>query len=144
MTCDDARQLLLTADLAELTPGGPMPLGAHLAGCADCRALAGRVLAAARVVQAERDRPPRRAAGALAEEARRAARARRRARRRWTAVPALAAAAVVVVLLVRDGTPPIPIPPRTVETTPLVDAPPGRHVAVFETGNPAIVVVWTF
>jgi hypothetical protein len=76
-----------------------------------------------------------------------ARRDRARSRRWWFAAgPALAAAAVASVLLVSH--PPAPPAPRaTVDLEPqtrgvLVASPPGRNVAIFQTGDPNIVIVW--
>ena len=40
MTCDDALAAMLDAELADLRPGHPAPLGLHLATCARCRQVA--------------------------------------------------------------------------------------------------------
>jgi len=75
---------------------------------------------------------------------------RRRAwRRRWAwRVAPLAAAAVLAVALiarreqVQQTPPPASAPP--IRSGLAVEGPPGRSVAVFQTDNPDIVVIWFF
>jgi hypothetical protein len=152
MTCDEAREALLEADLAELDGTAATPLAAHVATCAECRHLAERIVLGTDALGREREHRPRRPAGDAAAAARRDADRIRRVRRRWlAATPALAAAAVAVILLARSWTPGPPSgpfassPPATpVEPgLPLVAA-AAPTVAVFETANPKIVVVWQF
>jgi len=71
---------------------------------------------------------------------------RRHRRRRWLGVgPALAAAGLAGILLVGDraappGEPVIPSP----EPVPVVQPPTGTNVALMQTENPDIVVVWFY
>jgi predicted anti-sigma-YlaC factor YlaD len=145
ITCDEARDALLVADLAELDGSRPGSLAAHLAGCPLCQALADRVLAATDALRAERAVPPRRAPPAAATLARAEANRLRRARRaRWALAPILAAAGLAAVLLVRGGPEPgRPLAARPAPPPPLVESPAAK-VAVFTTDNPNIVVVWQF
>jgi len=144
MTCMEARAALLEADLEELRGTADTPLALHLRDCADCRAAAERVL---RVEGALGWRlaalAPRRGI------ARAPATPRRRRPWRW-AVPLAAAAGVGALLLVVTRPP----EPRPVEGRPAdvaqetggvsVRAPAGRNVAVFQTDNPDIVVIWFY
>jgi len=144
-TCETTRALLLEADPVELAGEGDGPLAAHLRTCVDCRAVAGRLLAVERSLAAALgESNSRRGAD---EAARRAIMAAHGAgwwrAARW--VPVAAAAALALVLLRRDRQvlpPPLPIAPApaALEVTP----PPGRTAAVFQTGDPNIVVVWFF
>jgi predicted anti-sigma-YlaC factor YlaD len=145
MTCDQAREALLTADLDQLNANRPGSLAAHLETCAACRSAADRIAAITRALQAERALPPSRPPARAASEARvEAGRLRRSRRARWGVVPLLAAAGLAAILILRDGAPPgQPLPPRAMASPPLVESAPGR-VAVLTTDNPAIVVVWQF
>lgn len=142
MTCLEARAALLEADLEELRGTADTSLALHLRDCADCRAGAERIL------QVE-DALGRRLA-ALAPRrgiARAPATPRRRRPWRW-AVPLAAAAGIVGLAVTRPG----PRPPGgdvggVPEPAPgriAVEAPVGRNVAVFETADPNIVIIWLF
>lgn len=144
MTCLDARAALLEADLEELRGTADTPLALHLRDCPDCRA------AAERIVRVE-DAMGRRL-GALAPRrgiARAPAAAPRR-RRPWRWAAPLAAAAGIVALVVTRAPEPRPEdhgPPdlATHEVGGVsVRAPAGRNVAVFQTDNPDIVVIWFY
>lgn len=149
MDCRAVRDALLEADLAELRGERESDLSRHLAGCADCRAAATRILQAEgallHALQAPEARRPIESvvAAARAEAARRAM--RRRAWRRW--VPLAAAAGLGALVWINRRDPPrLPPPPRDSgpTATVTVEAPPGRNVAVLKTGNPDIVVIWFF
>jgi predicted anti-sigma-YlaC factor YlaD len=145
LTCAEARDALLVADLAELEGRGDGPLAAHLTSCPACRALADRVVAATDALRAERAVQPRRspeAAAALAQAE--AGRVRRARRARRALAPVLAAAGLAAILLVRGGPEPDrPLAARPVPPPPLVES-AAANVAVFTTDNPTIVVVWQF
>jgi predicted anti-sigma-YlaC factor YlaD len=157
LTCAQARDALLEADLAELRGGSSAtPLAEHLATCADCRRMAERIVAATDALGRERMRQPRRAVGVAAAAARGEADRIRRTRRRWlAAVPALAAAGIAAIFLAR-GTPslsPAPSAPSAASAASAAAAAPAdiplvasmaHTVAVFKTANPNIVVVWQF
>ncbi len=157
MTCADARNALLDADLAELHRPSGTPLAAHLAACAECRRLADRVVGTTETLRRERMRRPGRAVDAAAGVARAEADRIRRARRRWLlAAPTLAAAGVAAVLLSRttifgprgaapaaSAAPAAPAASAAPADLPLV-ASAAHTVAVFKTANPDIVVVWQF
>jgi len=128
MNCDEARELLLEAELVELRGEGDSPLARHVTACAGCRAMAAHILSQTAALHAALERRP--------------AAKRRFAWRR--AVPVgLAAAAALALLLV----------PRTKETRVLPAAAVAPHegvvatasnVAVIQTQNPKITVVWYF
>jgi len=78
---------------------------------------------------------------------------RRRAQRRrwvWRVAPLAAAAVLAVVLIARREQVPQSLPPasapsiRSGRSGLAVEGPPGRSVAVFQTDNPDIVVIWFF
>lgn len=142
MRCEDARDLLLTADPAELDGRRPGPLASHLETCPACGAAAARIVAATRALRAERAvRPAAVAAATARAEALRLARARRTRR----AITTLAAAAgFAAILLLREGPHAgRPVAPGQIPSPPLVESNAG-HVAILTTDNPAIVVVWQF
>jgi anti-sigma factor RsiW len=146
MTCAEAREALLVADLAQLE-AATGALHEHLAACPGCRRDAARILAAHDALRAQVARP---APGAAADAARRAiaeGRALARRRRRWMVPLLVAAAGVAIVLLVpRDRAARAPAVAVTVTRPtppPLVEA-AGAHVAVITTRRPDITVVWQF
>jgi anti-sigma factor RsiW len=154
MTCAQAREALLDAEVAELSPSSGSPLAAHFAACAECRRLADRILLGTDALRRERSRRPREPADEAAPAARQEATRIRRMRRRWlAATPALAAAAVAAILLARSWGSRLPSAPAAASAAsaaagaptdlPLV-AGAAHTVAVFETANPKIVVVWQF
>ncbi len=147
MNCHDARLALLDADPAELHGESASALTHHLSQCGDCRVLSETLLAAQRgAARWMAERTPRRRLAAL--PSRRAATAGQRPRRRWPVLVAAAAAiAALIVTWPGDG-PPAPTrglgaPPPTISRI-AVEAPAGRDVAVFETRDPDIVIIWFF
>lgn len=143
--CTEARELLLDADLETLNGAGQSDLARHLSRCVGCRALAERVVRAeATVADALAGINPTKSTDALVAGARRAG-----PTYRWkplrVALPLTAAAALATVLLwprhaAWPGAPrPTPEPPRLA-----VEAPPGVNVAVFQTNNPKITVIWLY
>ena len=126
MTCDEAREAMLTAEPRELRAQGDGPLAAHLAGCPACATQArmlGSVL-------------PR-----LSDKVNR--RSRQRAAM-VVGVPAAAAAVVLGVFIARpdgDGgsvSPRATIPMNVVS----VDVKAGQHATVLKTSDPKVTVVW--
>lgn len=149
MTCADARTLLLTADPAELRGSTGSDLALHIATCAACRAEATLLLDAQaeleRALAAPAMQGAARAVGDVLSAAhRRRADARRRA---WT-IPIAAAAVIAGVVVVRSIHAPIdssrPASPPNPSHGVTVAAPPGRSVAVLQTDNPNVVVIWFF
>lgn len=152
MNCTTALDLILEADPAELRGERPSELATHLRSCEQCRAAAARVLEAERVLadvfasSAPGPSTPEAVTAATREAARRTAR-----RRLWSRGVPLAAAAVLggIAVLSRNRPPPPLLPTAvapSVTATPgvLVQGPPGRGVAVLQTDNPDIVVIWFF
>ena len=145
MTCAEARERMLEAERTDLSGATESELSLHLRGCARCRRAANRILEAERELW-----------GALAaatpvrgtEEA--VGTVRRRAQRRrwvWRVAPLAAAAVLAVALIARreqvqQTPPPASAPP--IRSGLAVEGPPGRSVAVFQTDNPDIVVIWFF
>lgn len=149
MDCTTAHELMLEADPQDLRDGSDSELGRHLATCADCRATARRIDAAEtalrRAVSGQR---PRRDIARVIATARAEGAHRTALRRRWQRWMPLAAAAGLVALVWigrRESvrvTAALPEPSGTAAVT--VEAPAGRNVAVLETPNPDIVVIWFF
>lgn len=149
MTCGEARTALLDADPADLRGETDTALAAHLGACTACRAAADAVLAteAAAAGWIAARMPQRGPAEAIA---RGHAAARRRRHRRWRWAASVAAAAGLVALLVARPAarrPPVNAHVAQAEPDPArvaVAAPAGRSVAVFETANPDLVIIWFF
>ena len=148
MTCAEARERMLEAERTDLSGATESELSLHLRGCVRCRR------AANRIVEAERELWGALAAATPergADEA--VALVRRRAQRRrwvWRVAPLAAAAVLAVVLIARREQVPQSLPPasapsiRSGRSGLAVEGPPGRSVAVFQTDNPDIVVIWFF
>lgn len=146
MTCAVAREWMLEAERADLAGATASELSAHIAGCAACRHAAREILAAERELEDILAKAaPRLGVEGIPQVA---ARQTRRRRLAWTA-PLAAAAVVAAVLVARRP----PLEPPTTLAGPVaaqpaagfaVEAPPGRTIAVFQTDNPDIVVVWFF
>lgn len=153
MTCATARTQMLTADPAELAGSTGSDLSLHIATCTSCRALGASLLEAqaelARAIDAtgEADgadgRDAVRSAIAVARRRRDDAR-----RRRW--MYPLSAAAVLagwMVMRYRDRTPvlpSLPVAPPAAGRGITVAPPQGRNVAVLQTDNPNVVIIWFF
>jgi hypothetical protein len=147
MTCTEAREALLSADLAEVR-AVTGPLYDHLAACATCRHDASRIVAAYDTLMHHVVRPSPDAARAAARRAIAEGRLLARRRRRQLVAPLLiAAAGVAIVLLVpRDRAAHAPAGAVAVADPalpPLVEA-AGSRVAVITTRRPDITVVWQF
>jgi anti-sigma factor RsiW len=148
MNCQTARNLLLTAEVAELQGRGDSELSRHLGSCGRCRALAAELVGTLgelrRELQAPEDSDIRSVRRAVLSAQRRRARARLLGR----VVPLAAAAGLAGLLLARRGPPPGVRPAAVQEETLVHDvtvtAPPGRNLAVWHTDDPNIVVVWFF
>jgi predicted anti-sigma-YlaC factor YlaD len=154
MNCTEVRDRLLEADLAELEGEVVTDLSLHLRRCTGCRAVAERLASQERSLAAALDavRPRMGVEEALARaEAESASRGRVLTfplRKAWGLVPLAAAAAVAGVLITSSGgqLPGEPIDVAAVRHAPVptVEESTGQNVAVFETENPDIVVVWIF
>ncbi|MFL5543056.1 MAG: hypothetical protein ACJ8J0_29035 [Longimicrobiaceae bacterium] len=149
MECAAARALLLEADPAELRGEGDSPLALHLRACAACRADADAILAG----EAELGTALRALATPSSDP--RVIPLRPRGSRRMRIVPAVGtlaalAATVAAVMLAR----PHAAPPggATAEqiarlmfpAPPVARAADGRSVAVLETSDPGVTVVWVY
>lgn len=150
MTCDEAYQRMLEADPEELQGEMDSPVSLHLRSCGRCRAVADRILRDEEnlrgMLSAVRSRiPPEDASKRAAWEAR-----LRHRRRVWYGLaPVAAAAGLAGIVLMSSGGPApgsfgdaVVVPPKA--PPPIVEAAPGQRVAVIETDNPHIVVVWSF
>ena len=142
MRCSDGRHLMLEAEPAELRGIGSSDLAAHLRACGACRGVAHQLLDGERVLRsALLDLRPDGSAAAAAQAA---IRTSRRRWRRLAFVPLAAAAGVAALLLLR----PEPFAPGTVPQLagppPIVEAPSGEDVIVYQTANPDVIVVWLY
>ena len=173
MTCEGVREQLLEASTTALAGRGESAVARHVRSCAACQAVAQRILDDTAQLQAGLDRlQPRMSkeeAVRLALEGRRAsvggptaargAGSRRVPRRwrQWAAIPVAAAAAITALVLtvgprdqrLEDAGPRAPaVPGATTAAVSLdelsVDIPEDGRVAVFETTNPTITVVWFY
>jgi hypothetical protein len=140
MTCHEARERILEAELDELAPGGESPLQRHLAECASCAA------AVRAVVEQERAlgvwlggvSGQRSAEGALPI---------RRLHRYWrpAAAVALVAAAGLAGLLLRRRPDPAQGPRAAPSPAPVVtqmEVASDRPFVVLSTANPDVTLVW--
>ena len=156
-TCDRYREALLEAEPDDLRGIGQTEVARHVRGCPACARAGTIILEATESLNAflsgvepvpDLDAVLRRAAtpegitpqpadlpGPVAPW---------RLSRRWAA---FAAAAAIAALLLLPGRPPPLPPPATLATRaplPTVESAPGQTVAVFETENPDITVLWFF
>ncbi len=157
MKCTDARGAILDADPAILQGLGDDPLATHIRACPSCARRAQAILreeAALSGALLRATRPPDldRILREVAEPGRHLEAGRRRwlmtgGGKRWgTALFPLAAAAVLAFLFLGrqptlPGTPYRPSPPPAGLD---VQAPPETNVAVLETKDPNITVLWLF
>ena len=128
MTCNEARQAMMTAEPRELLGGDSGALAVHIAGCPVCAETAKLLSSALSPLAARVNRRNRRRAAMV------------------VGIPAAAAAAAVVlgVVIARpDGdservTPHAPIPANVVS----VDVKAGQRATVLKTSDPTVTVVW--
>ena len=151
MNCETARELLLTADPAELEGSTGSPLADHLRTCPACRAAAEQLLTAHRALRDVLGAGQSANAGdEVVQAAIRSAERRRAAARRIRLGLPLAAAAVLagVLVLRRSPEPPSSPPVRDGGGLPArfaVSAPPGRNVMVLQQPDTShVIVVWFF
>ena len=140
--CQEAYELLLEAEPAELRGEGDLPLARHLASCAECAALAAGLRAQhEQLAQALTALTPAHPPRAVAR------------RRRWPVfIAPLAAAALLLLVLRQQGSWPRPRPEwpsldalePDVPTSTVVNAIGAAGVVVLQTRDPNITVVWTF
>jgi hypothetical protein len=148
MDCAAARALLLEADPAELRGEGDSPLAAHLRTCADCRAAADAILAG----EAELDAALR----TLARPSEGSRVIPLRPRHGWSRRIAPAAvsfaalaAAVAGVMLARPAAAPRGASTEQIArlmfpAPPVARAEAGRSVAILQTSDPGVTVVWVY
>jgi hypothetical protein len=156
MKCFEARLALLEEDLRTLMAEGDGPLAEHLRGCSDCQARAEVILRGEALLATELEKgvpqtdlariieiAGRREEGIIPFPARAAKWATRGPR--VAILPVAAAAAVAILFLSRPPSLPGPeFTPEPVSHGLGVEAPEGHSMAVLETGNPDIKVVWLF
>ena len=151
MNCSQAVELLLEADVEDLEGCGDSQLGGHIRLCADCAAVAQRLLAEQlelqRLLRAEHPRTG--VEVALAAAGKRAVAAKRRRRIGQAAVPFVAAAGLAGILLTDlDGNRALGaawVAPDRASVGLDIETPAGQNVAVFELEDrPDIVVVWFY
>jgi hypothetical protein len=148
--CPDMRERLLEADPAELRGEGDSMVALHIAGCAACTAAALRILTSQQQIVAALSELSARAAPVVPPASAESVRSARNPRRRLLLVlPPLAAAALLVVFLLQQRTvaelprlEPVPEPTAYAIDMPVVNATNGSDVAVMQTSNPNITVVW--
>ncbi len=126
MTCDEARETMMTAEPHELLGRGEGALGAHLAGCHACAKKAKVVVAA------------------LAPLSRTVSRRARRRAAMIVGIPAAAAATVIGVLVGRSASDNTRVAPLTAIPANVVsvDVKAGQRAAVLKTSDPKVTVVW--
>ncbi len=125
------------------------PLAEHVRECERCRAIARRLLAGQAELSGALDSlEPRHDVQVAMARARAAPSRRRFIPGPFAALAVAAALAAFWLVSKRDG---VELEPRAVtaiaqaeEALPLVQAPPGKNVMVFETENPDIKVIWLY
>jgi hypothetical protein len=148
MNCDAARERLFEADLAELEGQGEGELALHLRACDRCRRQAQVILGQYAALQGALERQTPRLNPMDPRWRRPLPRAR--SWQRWPVLVPVALAASLAILVVarrwQAGFEPNPPVPAITSTRPGLDVqgPPGRTVAVFQTDNPNIVIIWSF
>jgi len=155
MKCLDARRALLEAELETLEGGGDGPLALHLRGCPGCASVARAILEGeAALTDALREAAPRldlrkvldlagESEAAVAREGVQELRSWRRPAPGLAFLPLAAAAAATAFFLGRP--PSLPGPPYAPPASAgglEVQAPGGGAVAVLQTNNPEITVLW--
>ena len=147
MSCEQARDAMLDAEPDELRGVGASALAAHVRECARCRAAAATLLGGtAALARALDDGVAARARDVLPMPV--GARSRRARPALAAAIPLAAAAALALLfvgrgVLVRDRIGPY-TPPVSVPSAPVVNAHGDGGVAVMNTADPRITVVWNF
>jgi len=148
MKCDENYPLLLEADPTELRGEADSLLSQHVRTCGRCRAVAERISREEERLRTALDAvQPRLSAQEASKRAAGEARLRGRREIWYGLAPVAAAAGLAGILFVSTGGPksgPLEEPTQQVALPPVVEAAPGRQVAVFETDNPNIMVVWSF
>ena len=150
-TCAEVRDLLLEAEPEELRGHGASPVAEHLRTCPGCARLAAAILEETAQLEAWLEAEPSVPVAEILTRAgipvgpRPTLRLPRRSR--WVWAPAAAAAAIAVLFVAIESRAPRPLgAPRATppEAPPLVEATGGETVAVIQTDNPDITVLWFF
>jgi hypothetical protein len=152
MSCAEARDGLLEADLPQLSGDGGDALANHLRTCGRCQEIAQAILEGERdlggILEALVPAPDLDALLAMAAGDVGGANSvlRRRFRRAIPPLIPLAAAAVLVALFFgrEPSLPGEPVFPAPTSPGLGLEVPEGRDVAVLATGNPDITVLWFF
>lgn len=156
--CQEVRRLILEGEPHELRGIGDSPLAAHVRACPRCARVATTVLAETERLDAYLTRDPTEArvdaildragwidpspsgvADGPASDA-----AARRWRPRWAWLAAAAAVGALLLLPGRSVRPGPELPAVAGSRPPTVEAMSGQRVAVLETENPDITVLWFF
>jgi len=126
MTCDEAREAMMTAEPHELLRRGDGALAAHFLDCHECAEKAKVVVAALAPLSLAVNRRARRRAAMI------------------VGIPAAAAATVIGVFILRPESnttrlaPSMAIPANVVS----VDVQAGQRATVLKTSDPKVTVVW--
>jgi hypothetical protein len=126
MTCDEAREAMMTAEPHELSRRDDGALGEHLAGCRACADKARVIVAGLAPLSRTVNRRARRRAAMV------------------VGIPAAAAATVIGIFAARPATdagrvaPHVAIPVNVVS----VDVKAGQRATVLKTSDPKVTVVW--
>lgn len=152
LSCSEAREAILEADIAQLEGRDGDALAGHLGGCSRCQAMAQMILDRERDLgEAIEGLVPTPELDELLERAkteRVEGRGAIRRRLRWSAprlVPLAAAAALVALFLGREPIlPGDPVVPLITAPGLGLEIPEGQDVAVLATNNPDITVLWFF
>ena len=146
IACNQWRERLLAAPLADLEGEGTSPLVAHLRSCARCAEEARILLEATERLNADLDRSAPLSAATLEDLLARSGvrRILPRRRRLWPRLGA-AAAAVLALLSLPSGDAPVAFRSATtgVSRPPTLEAGVG-NAAILPTRNPDITVIWFF
>lgn len=126
MTCDEAREAMMTAEPHELLRRGDGALAAHLADCHGCAAKADVVVAALVPLSQTVNRRARRRAAMI------------------VAIPAAAAATMIGVFIARPESNTTRVAPSTAIPANVVsvDVQAGQRATVLKTSDPKVTVVW--
>ena len=138
MTCATMRERILEADLAELRGETETPLAQHLRECHACSRIAEKI------VQAEAKLGVALDTMSTGVRTRRTTAPRRRLGHWAVLVPLAAAAGLAAIMLGRgaDTVTEPTLPALQVGALPVVEPADDQDVAIFNTDDPNIVVVW--
>lgn len=158
MNCEAARQAFLEADPEDLSSGGNAGLPEHLRTCPQCARVAAMLNEAhaqlAEHLEGVMVDPPAHVIDEVLRRSRSVEQVSKERRERILALgrralaPLLTAAAIAGLMLWSTGRGPttdsVPTAEAVLPAPPRVEAPAGTSVAVIQTKNPSITVVWLF